>query len=204
MEKTAPKVLWIAIVISIIAYFLPWLVNSKSAILTVGAYDLAEWVSLVPSVRIDNPLLWQALILRLHPLLWAGIITFSIQQNEAKSLRLLQIAFIALLTIGLLPSLNFIGRIGEDFNYRQQFILAVITVFISIIGFSGVLRRFSRWIVVGFALVGLVVSVAGYSTAQSLMMQYGLQPEMGLGVVFSVMGYGIALLYTIGRAVKER
>ena len=203
MGKTAPKVLWVAIIIGIVAYFVPWLINSKSAVLTVGAYDLAEWVSLVPSVRVDNPLLWQAMILRLHPLLWAGVIAFSTQKSDIRPLRVFQIAFVVLLAIGLLPALHFIGRIGEDFNYRQQFILAVITVLIGVIGFSGVLGRFSRWLASGFALVGLVASIAGYHIAQSLMAQYGLQPEMGLGVVLSVIGYGIAFYTLLGMQLRK-
>lgn len=165
------------IVVSCIGYMLPWAAATSSA-LTFSAYDLAEWTSLIPSVRygpapmavpgqLRSVLIAVTLLVALAPSRrrsWAGVLALA--------------AGFGLIAAQLPPLEYFIGvGFAEDVNYGQQFTFTVL----SLIG--GVLC----WLVprgaartAALALTGALGAVVAIVAAA-----YGIEVLSGLKVGFS-------------------
>jgi len=69
------------LILAFFAYLLPWLHNPGQA-LTLGSYDLAEWLSLHPGVRAQTPPMLASLLLRLHLVILAGLIAVWIPRRH--------------------------------------------------------------------------------------------------------------------------
>jgi len=166
---------WLCIIIAIIGYNLPWIV-SKGASLTYGAYDLAEWSSLNPSVR-SSSLLLTSLLLRLPPLCLALAIGF-----RAHKFFSINALLIIIITITLLPPLEFFTQFRDDPNHRQQFYIAVATLIGGALGLSGLLRG-RQWLGTAFSsFLGISVSVIGLIQTYNLMRGFNLPVQIGIGM----------------------
>ena len=72
-KHIAPTLIWgilLTSLVGVIAVHMPWH-NHAVAAFRLNAFDLAEWASLHPTVRTENPTLWSSMLLRL-PLLGLG------------------------------------------------------------------------------------------------------------------------------------
>jgi hypothetical protein len=168
------------------AYSLPWLANHSTG-LSFGAYDLAEWASLHPTVRAGNPTLLASFLLRL-PLACLGLLGFI---GIFRANLWLRLSLLMLIGIALLPPLEFFTQYRDDPNYRQQFFLAVSTVLFGILSMSLVRRGYIRPLVITFVLIGAISSLWGLLQGYSLMTAFNLPTRISFG--------GIALLaiYTL-------
>jgi hypothetical protein len=165
---------------TLVAYCLPWLVNPGIS-LTYGVYDLAEWTSLHPVVRASSPALLLTLLLRLPLICVAGVIVFSRIQKT------LRVILIIIITVALLPPLEFFTQYPDDPNYRQQFALALTTLILGSIGLSDYLRRWHSIIRIAASITGAVTSIWGLARAYSLMKDFMLPVQIGPGgVAFAV------------------
>ena len=184
----SPQILLIALVVlALYACTLPW-VNNPGAALRLSAYDLAEWTSLVPSVRGGSPPLLPTVLLRLPLLILSGVIAFS------KGNRVIRAVIVLTAAVALLPPLNFL-QTPDDINYRQQFVLAVLTLISGGIGVSDRLGRWHPVIAPIIALLGGAAALIGVLQGYTLMREYQLPAQVGLGgIIFSGCCLGLALL----------
>lgn len=169
--------------IALIGYFLPWLITPAVG-LQMGAYDLAEWTSLVPSVRQASPLLWPVLALRL-PLAIIGIV---LSTNISKNCLTWGMLFLILTVITLFPPLEFFTIYRDDMNYRQQFAIAVCTVFIGIISILQQSQSKHTILTVVLCIAGSIACGIGMIQAYRFMQDFKVPMSVGTGGFLTIIG----------------
>lgn len=174
------------LIIALVGCFIPWIVVPVGG-LQMGAYDLAEWSSLVPAVRQAAPFMWPALALRL-PLAFVGVL-FSLYTAQNHRGWAVTIAIVT--AIALLPPLEFFTIYRDDANYRQQFIIAVGTLIIGIMGIGLRDQNKQMTLIVIVCLLGCIASVVGLGQAYTLMGSFSLHPTLGLGGGMTILGLAI-------------
>jgi hypothetical protein len=167
----------ILIIISLIAYILPWVVNSGTS-LTLNAYDLADWTSLTPDAHSSSPILFTSLLLRLPVVCIAFLITM-----HSATKRWIALLLVICFAIALLPPFEFITRARDDINYRQQFALATVTVVGGWLILGKRLVRFRSQLEVTLLTMGLIGALSGLVRAVNLMQQFELSTQPGAGIV---------------------
>jgi hypothetical protein len=178
------------LVLGCAAYSLPWLTNPGSG-LSLGAYDLAEWTSLHPTVRSGNPALLTTLLLRL-PLACLGLIISIGFLREKLGFAVL---VIVLTGIALLPPLEFFTQYRDDPNYQQQFFLALFTIATGILSIAIRPEILIKSLVILLVVVGAGSSLAGLLQGYSLLEQFKLPTQFGLGGIGLVAIYAISIFY---------
>ncbi|MBA3871717.1 MAG: hypothetical protein H0X30_21420 [Anaerolineae bacterium] len=187
------RVFPVLLAVALVGYFLPWISTSASS-LSLGAYDLAEWSSLHPVIRQTVPFLWTTLALRV-PLAILGIL-FATYISKTFHRRYIAIICLLVAAIALLPPLEFFTAYRDDPNYRQQFILALMTVVIGIPAIFGQPKKFQKGLLIALSILGVLASAIGLYQAQKLMQGFELHIAIGLGgVMTSVALAAVAYLY---------
>lgn len=179
---------WLWVVLMLIGYNLPWIVNPGNG-LTLNGYDLAEWVSLHPVVR-AQPLLYTSLLLRLPLALVTLLIALHAPKPRFGTQWMFHAAACFLLVAAQLPPLDFITR-PNDPNYQQQFILAVGGFLGSLIGLSGLVAQYRLGFRLASGTAAIIAISMGYEQAAGFMRGFHLPAVIGAGFV------GIMLLFTI-------
>lgn len=178
----------------LLAYALPW-VNAPASGLSFGAYDLAEWASLHPAVRAQQPELLTSLFLRFPLACLAIAVGFLAPRPVFRSVRW----WIALVAIGMfvlssLPPLEFFVEARRDVNYRQQFLMAAAAAFGGLLGLSGWLYRWRIHIAGGALLLGLLSAILGFLQGYDYLLDYEVPVQIGAGSVFFILLSLTALL----------
>lgn len=174
----------ILIGLGVIAYNLSWL-TSTGAGLTFGAYDLAEWVSLHPAVR-AAPLMAESAVLRLPIALLALVAAFRAQHMFSWSG-----LFVVTTAVTLLPPLDFLTQ-TNDLNYRQQLLIAFMTLLGGGFGLSGLLSKWRQVFGAVAALLGAIISLSGWSAAHQLLLQFEVPALLGTGAPLMIAVFLIA------------
>jgi hypothetical protein len=187
------------IILALLAYALPWLHNPPVG-LTFGVYDLAEWTSLHPAVRVSTLPLLTSLLLRIPlPCLLLGLLLAI--RSQPRWLAIL-ITLVAAAT--LLPPIEFVTQFRDDPNYQQQFAVALLT-FIS--GLVAALWRSSR-LQKSAALLLFVVSFTsalfGVAQAASLMEAFELPARIGSGIMLHSITSVLAAALTIRALLQNK
>ncbi len=168
-------------VLCLIAYMLPW-TNSPGVSLSMGAYDLAEWASLTPAARAESPQLLTSLLLRLPLACIAVIFAFSVAHSlRITAGRWLGVAFVVMIVLLQLPPFAFATTGRHDPNYQQQFLVAMVTLFGGLLGVSGYLHRWTKWVISGLVITGTATSLIGFLRAHELMNAYTPAISVGMG-----------------------
>lgn len=169
------------LILSTAAYFLPWIIIRNTASLSMTAYDLAEWASLHPDVpdTVFGPL--ATLLLRL-PLACLGLIAiiFIARLTRQPTVRVM---FTIIFSIALLPPLEFFTVARDDVNYKQQFMLALITLIIGMICVQSTALIRTKPAVVALAMLALITSLLGQKTANDLLNAFNLPNQVGHGAI---------------------
>ena len=180
----------IIIPIALLAYLIPWAVNTSTG-LTLGAYDLAEWLSLHPAT---HPTRLPSLFLRGQLLL----ITLSIALSVNKPLFTigwwLRLIAVLLLTVAQLPPPEFLAWTG-DLNQRQQAMLAIASLVGGSIAMTGLLVRYRDYFQIAVSSAGIITTL--YVTAQIIprMQEFGLSPAFGIGAFALISVYSIWMVF---------
>ena len=180
------------IAFALIGYCLPWIITPATS-LSLGAYDLAEWSSLDPAVRQSVPFLWTALALRI-PLAILGILIATYICKKFQT----PIAILCLLVaaIALLPPLEFFTTYRDDPNYRQQFVLVLLTLIIGLPTTMGKPKRLHLGILIALSVLGVLSSLVGLYQAQNLLQGFDLLTTLGFGgVITSIALAAVAYIY---------
>jgi hypothetical protein len=181
-DSSLVPVFFALILVALLAYVLPWLQNPGQA-LTLGGYDLAEWLSLHPGVRGQSPPYLASALIRLHLVLFAALITLWIPRR----LWPVTMLSVLLLVIAQLPPPEFVSQ-SDDMNYQQQLGLAVTTLIVCGV-FAFLNGRTLATLII--AAVGVIASMWGLSQAREFMQVFALPAWVGVGAPL------LALIYLV-------
>ncbi len=160
--------------------------------LSPGAFDLAEWVSLMPAAQLETPALTTAFLLRL-PLACLGLVAaFTIPR------RLIAAPLALAVAVALLPPLEFLYDAG-NLNYRQQVVLSMLTFVGGLVAASSIFRRYHHWFAIVISLAGMMATIIGLTRAYDLMQSFDLVATLGLGGVLSGGIFGMVALLLLVR-----
>jgi surface polysaccharide O-acyltransferase-like enzyme len=184
-----------AIILVAVTYLLPWWIHASTG-LTFGAYDLAEWSSLIPAVRASSPPLLLPFLLRISLACWLLVAVFALL--AASGQRLLVMAFAVLMSIALLPPLEAIAGGLVDPNYQQQFVVSLFLLLGSVVIVSGAIARWQTWLVLALAITSGLTGAAGAWGAFQSYQSFDLTVIVGPGLVLFLLGVVICgAIYTI-------
>lgn len=161
---------------------LPWM-QSTGASLTANVSDLAEWLSLHPTVRATSTILLPALLLRIT---LAVIAALAVLQANTRCYTVAPLVLALVLWLGLLPPVAFFQGNFMDANYLQQAVLWGITTLGMVIlwRLPARLQRVAQMVLI---ILGIIGALWGLWIALDLMGRYEIPARMGWGVVVFVM-----------------
>ena len=189
--QALPHSVWQQILILIgllVAYSLAWSYVTTISGFTNNATDLAEWISIHPTVRGDS-LMLTPLLLRLPLVL---VVWWFVLAQAGRGASLFTLVVITLLAVALMPPFEFLTSARGDPNYQQQFGLAICAFVGGIAGLFGAARLPKR---VRTRLGGLVLLVAILSTVAGTARKLDVMTSMGIDANW---GAGAILFTTIG------
>lgn len=201
MTNKSPQIPYTLITVllwaALIGYSLPW-IQTLGVSFQSGAYDLAEWMTLHPTVRSLYPnWLYPALFLRLA--LWtlgvSGFLLFTLSVHKHYTWRLTQLILATGVWVALIPSIAFFQGQWSDANYLQQFILwmsySAICAAIAVI--PARLRAHLHWGLVFFGILSGAISAYALWTAQDLLSRYQINIGFGSGAIIYI-GMWLAII----------
>jgi len=200
IESGKASMLMVALVLMGLAgYLLPWIVASSGP-MTLNAFDLAEWASLVPAQRGTSPPLVVPLLLRTQPVLLSlllGVIAVGRKEMAIAALA------ICLLATAQLPPFEYVYDIN-NLNYRQQFVLAAVSLVAGLL----LLPLGRRWIALAvkmaLAISGIGTAALGLSGAMALFSQFGLAAAQGAGIWILILCYALMIALVFYEAMRAR
>jgi len=189
IESHSASMLMVALVLTGLGgYLLPWIVASSGP-MTLNAFDLAEWASLVPAQRVTSPPLIVPLLLRTQLLLLSlllGVIAVGRKEMAIAALA------ICLLATAQLPPFEYVYDIN-NLNYRQQFILAAVSLVAGLL----LLPLGRRWIALAvklaLAISGIGTAALGLSGAMALFSHFELAAAQGAGIWILILCYAAVI-----------
>jgi len=190
--NTQPSLVFLfpTLVIAVIAYLIPWVVHPTTA-LTLGAYDLAEWVSLRPDLS-------TSLLLRIQPAILTLIFALNLPKDRFIAKWWIGFLVVVILILAQLPPLDFFRSATGDPNYQQQFIIVIATTLAFIL--TGLVNQFRVVIILVLCLAGLISTFYGVLAAINHLEQFSISVELGFGVRILALCYmGIMLIYLMGK-----
>lgn len=182
-NKKAPNsiVIDLLLAIAIVGYSLPWLVSSGVG-LQPNAYDLAEWLTLHPTVRATSSILLPALLIRfvLPAIGWLLLLNLHLSQTRLR--RIVYWLLISGIFIALNPPLDFFRGQFRDLNYQQQVFLWILYGDVCIVFALFHSSLPIKLIIAILAALGAICVVWGTIHAYQLMILYEIQFSVGIGV----------------------
>lgn len=179
-------VLWCAL-LGVIAYHMVWQTH-KVAAFNSNAFDLAEWVSLHPTVRAESPALFTPLLLRLPLILLAGIMAAASSVLQAEKAKWLWRGVALLVVLRLNPPTDFYpwgGGSPNDQQLGRLTALGLVVVLVLIIG-GRWLRFFWRPTALVLLIASLITALEGYNRAQKVLDSIQIETGIGGGLVLHV------------------
>ena len=172
----------VVLVLCLGAYHLPWTTHNVAAF-TNNAFDLAEFMSLHPSVRAESPALYTSLLLRLPVLLIAGMIMLTAAQLNSEKAQWIWRALTFLVILRLNPPTIYYPFGGGSPNDQQLGnMMFGGLVFVGLLLVLTLVWR-NRYALAGLnivlAVMTIVVSVVGYDRSMNVI--DALQLDVGIG-----------------------
>lgn len=187
------------ILVGLFGYLQPWII-AKAGSMSLNAYDLAEWASLIPAQRGTSPPLAVPLLLRLQPLILSLLLSLIVSGRKGTAL---SAAAICLLAIAQLPPFEFVYDIN-NLNYRQQFVLAAVS-FVAGLGLLLLQRPWLSTILMpALASVGIITAALGLSEAMALYSLFGMAAAPGAGIWILGLCYALVLLLGLRLILNPR
>lgn len=173
----------IGLVSLLLGLIIPWVVTPGAGT-TMGAQDLAEWMSLHPVVRAEFPGMFSALSLR------AAVVWVSIFLALARFPLKTMLAGSFLLSIASLPPIEML-QYPQDANYLQQVLISLATAVLGLVAFR-VVRKTRAWgaVLTVLATAGAMTVLFGVWRGVALLNGFGLPVNLGGGAVL----YGLGAL----------
>ncbi len=175
-SPAAPKsaLLLLPFVAAVVCYLLPWVVNPAAA-LTLGAWDLAEWLTLAR----DVDMLPTSLLLRLIPALLVWIVALWYGAPRFTPAWWGALALVLVMSVALLPPPEILQE-RDNANYRQLLLVAGLACAGGGVGLTGLLPRLRPALVAVLALAAIACAAAAFTQAMTFI--HTLLPHAGTGV----------------------
>ncbi|MEL6268619.1 MAG: hypothetical protein AAFR22_02325 [Chloroflexota bacterium] len=186
-----PVITVVSLIVLICGISLPW-VHATGVSLQPGMLDFAEWLTLLPAVRSNLPLMLPALLVRISIVLAVWVI--ALYSHTLRGLqRWLVGAVVFVLAFALLPPVDFFRGAFDDSNYQQQFVaFALAGLAIAALLPPLNLQR-NRFYVIGTAVLAglsMALAVAGFVWGYDILVRYEVTMRVGAGIFL----YGAGLL----------
>lgn len=187
------------VLVALVGYVQPWIVVPTGS-MTLNAFDLAEWASLIPAQRVTSPPLLTPLLLRLQPLILCLILGAS-ATGRAKS----AISAIAILVLAAaqLPPFEYVYD-SNNLNYRQQFFLAIASLLGGFAPLPFSHRRVAALATFALPIAGLATSIIGLRQAETLYGHFQLDAAPGAGIVILSLSYMFMIAFAARKALGFR
>ena len=176
-----------------LGYFLPW-VPHHAAALNMGAYDLAEWVMLLPQVQDGSIAINRLHFLALITL--AIVLTFEVSLQGGLWRWLLCMVGVGIMM--MIPSYPDILYFRTNLMVQAQIALVGVTLMLTI---SMLYWRYWQWMKL---IQGIAAVLIGYVALRALLLirpivgiLYGSMPEIGLGWYVTLLGCLFVFVSTI-------
>lgn len=175
------RIILVLIILAVGIYFLPWVIIRNAASLSMGAYELAEWVSLHPAVRHAVFVPGATLLLRLPLACLTVMATILIARLTKQTI--IHGLFIVTSALALLPPLEFFTSARGDMNYMQQFMIATSTVVMAAICIHKPLFTRTKVLVIFLAVIAAITGLVGLKLTYDLISALNLPSQMGHGAI---------------------
>lgn len=192
--------------VALIGYYVTW-VNNAAAALSANAFDLAEWVGIIPAVRYADPPMSAPFALRLALVCLAWLFALRSAATERFGGRVALGVMSLALALSLRPPIAFFRGETADPNYQQLAVLCLTALIgvglISLIGGRGKMRHIGLWFALAVALIGAVSAILGLRGAVEALARLQIQTPLGVGIFLYVIGVGahsVLCLWLIRRA----
>ncbi len=183
------------LLVMLVCYHMPWYVHDTAGF-TMHGFDLAEWTSLHPAVRNSSPAMLTSFLLRVP--LWSFVFGFALLANDLHDPRWRWVVRAGALSLVLrfIPPQEFFTGSGDDPNYRQMALLALLGVAAVLV--APVLTRSAWWVqdvlLVLVLVSGIVAAWWGLSRTHELLTNFAIDVRIGLGIIgYTVLGIAAAL-----------
>lgn len=200
MRRT-PYLPLITLIVAWLATYLPLTWWKGGAAFSANVHDLAEWISLIPSVRYGASSLLIPGLLRVIPGLLAIALAVEASRLPDKNTRLrwLVRSVAILVCVGLMPPFEFFrGNLG-DVNYRQQALIAVLTGLAVLV----MIIRPIRLVGVVALLLTAICSVVGVLGSQRELSSLRTEVLIGPGLVLLIAASGMYGVLSIRNHVSD-
>lgn len=193
-QHITPTLVWgilLTSLLGVVAFHLPWH-NHVVAAFRLNAFDLAEWASLHPTVRAENPSLWSSMLLRL-PLLGLGW-SIALSANHLRDERWQWIwrGIAVLVVLRLNPPLEFYKGTGGDNEQQLGYLM--------IGGLVGIGLFFvaKRWLTqIYFPAVLVIWLIIGYASWEGLRRATNVVKSLVLEVDYGG-GFYLLIILVVG------
>ncbi len=197
-----------ALFAALIGYYATW-INNAAAALSANAFDLAEWVGIIPAVRYADPPMAAPFALRLALVMLAWLFAL----HGAAAQRLLGRAVFGViglaLAVSLRPPIAFFRGETADPNYQQLALLCLLALIgvalISAAGWRGMARRW-RWqlMALPLALSGVASALVGLNGALEALGRLQIPTPLGAGGIVYGIGVGLYGVLSAWLALRAR
>ncbi|MBI5927863.1 MAG: hypothetical protein HY862_01030 [Chloroflexi bacterium] len=171
----------------------------KVAAFSSNAFDLAEWVSLHPTVRAESPALFTPMLLRLPLILLAGIMALGSSVLQTEKAKWIWRGVALLVVLRLNAPTDFYPWGGGSPNDQQLGRLTAFglaAVFVIILG-GRWLRFFWKPATLILLLASLITALEGYHRAQKVLHSIQIETKLGGGLVLYVGFLIIPMLFIL-------
>ncbi|MCS6871675.1 MAG: hypothetical protein RML95_01380 [Anaerolineae bacterium] len=184
----------LALVMALIGYYVTW-INHPTAALSANAFDLAEWVGIIPAVRYAEPPMSAPFALRAALVCLAWLFALRSAAAERLAMRVMFGVISLALALSLRPPIAFFRGETADPNYQQLAALCLTAligvVILSLISWHSSARRVSLWLAPPLALIGAVSAVLGLRGALEALARLQIATPLGAGVFLYLIGTGL-------------
>lgn len=195
-----------ALFIALIGYYVTW-INNSAAALSANAFDLAEWVGLIPAVRYAQPPMSAPFALRAALVCLAWLFALRSAASERLGARIGLGGIAVALAVSLRPPIAFFRGETADPNYQQLAALCLI----GLIGVGALVglskgRRIGLWLAPPIALIGVLSAGLGLRSALEALAPLRIPAPLGVGAFLYGIGLGVhaaLCLWLIWRARKS-
>lgn len=174
--------------LAIVAYIIPWITH-PSASFSMGAYDLAEWASLVPSLGTT----W---MLRLQLVFVTWLIALYNRNNWFSLSWWILTIILATVVLAQLPPIDFFLSAQTDKNYQIQFALAIISTVGILLSLIPQIKRYRYLLTVTVGIAGIITSMIGVNQAIQQLERFNIIVELGFGSSLLILCYLSIIIYT--------
>jgi hypothetical protein len=191
---------WLVLIcalLAVAAYHMVWQTH-KVAAFNSNAFDLAEWVSLHPTVRAESPVLFTSLLLRLPLIILPLVMVLATTALTSEKARWIWRGVAFLVVLRLNPPVDFYpwgdgSPNDQQLGYLTAAGLGAVLVFIIV----GKWLKFLWQPLAAILLIAsLIVSIEGYNRAQKVLGSIQIETDLGGGLVLYA-GFLIAAILGI-------